>query len=212
MGNIYNRGLRNKAKLRGEVHYFTGKPCSKGHIEKRSTVNGSCMECARLKTASDRKKETGEQRAIRLQKSTDRAAEWRKNNPHHENTKIVKARWALENKNIVNLKNKIYRSNNKEKYAEWGKNWRKNNLAKNSAKTMKRYADKLQRTPVWLNDSHWLEINSIYELCAAWRSVGFDYHVDHIVPLVGKNVSGFHAPWNLQIISAKENLAKGNRI
>lgn len=178
----HNRGLRHEAKLRGDVHYFTGEPCKNGHIEKRMVSNGVCMECARLQTDKSRKKETFEQKELRLKLGTQRAAEWRKNNPNHQNTKIVKKRWAEENPD--------------QKY-------------KDSAK---RRAAKLQRTPSWLNAGHSLEIDSIYELCAAWRKVGFDYHVDHIIPLQGKEVSGFHVPWNLQILAAKENIGKGNRL
>ena len=38
-----------------------------------------------------------------------------------------------------------------------------------------------------------------------------DFEVDHIIPLRGSNVSGFHVPWNLQVIPMIENRIKGNR-
>lgn len=88
--------------------------------------------------------------------------------------------------------------------------WQKNHPSNRSKAAMDRHSKKLQRTPTWLNSGHLFEVESIYKYCGALRSIGLDYHVDHIVPLRGKTVSGLHVPWNMQVITATENISKGN--
>lgn len=65
----------------------------------------------------------------------------------------------------------------------------------------KRNRDKLQ-TPKWAN------LEAIAEF---YRNRPEGYHVDHIVPLNGVDVSGLHVLENLQYLLAKDNLSKGNR-
>ncbi len=104
--------------------------------------------------------------------------------------------WVIKNKDTVNLKHKRWSTNNKDRIA---------------AKSAKRHASKLQRTPNWLTEFDYDYIKNIYlQSSELTRITKVKYEVDHIVPLQGKNVSGLHVPWNLQILTAKKNRSKGN--
>ena len=73
--------------------------------------------------------------------------------------------------------------------------------AKN-ALNAKRRAATLQRTPAWADLK---AIKQFYLNCPK------GYHVDHIVPLQGVNISGLHVLNNLQYLTKSENSSKGNR-
>jgi hypothetical protein len=77
---------------------------------------------------------------------------------------------------------------------------------------MKYHAAKLKRTPPWLTEKHFEQIENFYTHAKIVEDfTGEKQHVDHIEPLRGKDRCGLHVPWNLQILPALENMKKGNR-
>jgi len=101
---------------------------------------------------------------------------------------------------------------NSEKLAARDAKYAKANPGKINAKTARRHAAKLQRTPPWLTKEQRAEIEAIYVLCAErTRVTGVPHAVDHILPLQGRTVSGLHIAANLQIITASENCRKHNK-
>ena len=130
-----------------------------------------------------------------------------------EELKAHQKEWRDKNKDKMYKKSLEWRKNNLDRYKELQNKSKKNNSAKVNARNAKRRADKLQRTPSWLTkDDFWL-ITEAYELAKLrTKHFGFAWHVDHIIPLKGKLVSGLHVPLNLQVIEGIENMKKNNRI
>jgi hypothetical protein len=86
------------------------------------------------------------------------------------------------------------------------------NPSKIVAKAMKRRAAKLKRTPPWLTEEHFEQMENVYFHAKIVEDfTGEKQHVDHIEPLQGKDRCGLHVPWNLQVLPALENMKKGNR-
>lgn len=85
-----------------------------------------------------------------------------------------------------------------------GRKWQENNKAYGASKSAERRARKLQATPAWAD----MDLIKRYYDTAATMC---DYHVDHIIPLQGKNVCGLHVENNLQLLPARLNESKGNK-
>ena len=89
-----------------------------------------------------------------------------------------------------------------EKHKEACAKWNSKNRGCKNALTAKYRAARLRATPPWADFE---AIRLFYDTCP----LGF--HVDHIIPLQGKTVSGLHVPNNLQVIPAILNLKKSNK-
>lgn len=101
---------------------------------------------------------------------------------------------------------------NREKRLAKVREYRSLNKGKANAWTKKYKTAKLQRTPKWLTeDDFWLMEQAYIVAQERTEKYGIKFHVDHIVPLQGKLVSGFHCPENLQVIPWYENIEKSNK-
>lgn len=103
----------------------------------------------------------------------------------------------------------IYNKQNPDKRKETALKYIKNNPDKSLANTVKRNARKLMAIPKWADEE---KIACLYSVAAMLNKYGNEkYHVDHIIPLRNNLVCGLHTYENLRVITAKENLAKGNK-
>jgi len=162
----------------------------------------------------------------------DRA--WRAKN--REKCRLVQAAWFARNREQSAQATARWRLNNPEKAKAQGVRHRAANAEKIKERSRKRYLEKkahiLALSSAWkktangrvaackqaairkarkkaiaLSPAYQAEIDGFYLFCHIFK--GFE--VDHVVPLVGRNVSGLHAPWNMQVLTRTANRQKGNK-
>jgi hypothetical protein len=183
------------AMEQGLKHYFTGKPCKHGHIENRLVSNRGCVTCLSNRTFNWK------------QLNKESLSKYRKDyhlanlEDQREKGRIRANKYYYENYEVVTEKQRVF-----------GRLYSKENPHIYQISNAKRRAARLSRTPIWLTDADHAEIKHIYEVAAKrTKKTGIQWHVDHIIPLRGKNVSGLHVPRNLKVITASQNYRKGNK-
>lgn len=141
-----------------------------------------------------------------------------------EKTKLWKNAWDQRNKEQRLAANRAYcarfperrvasRANwnnkNRERIAKVSAAWQKANRAKCAAYLAAHNAAKLRALPKWANRFFISEAYSLAILRT--KMLGYQWHVDHIVPLISKKVCGLHVEHNLKVIPGTLNMSKGNR-
>ena len=118
-----------------------------------------------------------------------RTDNWAKNNPDKHQAYCL----SKQKKDSTNRSSRKHYQKNKAHYI---------------AKEAKKRALKLLATTLWGQD----QVSEFYLKAKELERLnpGTKYHVDHVVPLVGKNVCGLHNHFNLQILTETENKRKGN--
>lgn len=131
------------------------------------------------------------------------------NAAHPEQAAANRAAWADANPEKIRAATDMYQRENPVKVAAQRARSIKKHSARVNATNARRQARKLQATPKWANEFFIEEIYALAKLRT--ELTGFEWQVDHIVPLRSKKVSGLHWEGNLQVIPAKVNMQKGNR-
>ena len=121
---------------------------------------------------------------------------WYQANPEHKRECSKKWRQANLEYNLEYLR-------------EYSKKWRQNNRdISNAYQARRRAAKKSALMP-------WIDVNVIKNFYTEARRLtkltGVKHHVDHIYPLQSEYMCGLHVETNLQILTEKENILKGNR-
>lgn len=107
-----------------------------------------------------------------------------------------------ENGSSIAVRKSGYYEENAETLKSYRRSYCKKNRPKCNALMAKRKAALLTRTPKWSNLE---KIAEIYQKCPK------GHEVDHIIPLQGRIVSGFHVPENLQYLPVSLNRRKKNQ-
>jgi uncharacterized protein involved in type VI secretion and phage assembly len=146
-----------------------------------------------------------------------------KKRPNTEAAKESRRKWLERNRQKQEESHAAWVRDNSDKRKLWAARWYKENRASVLAHqaeygkanphiarehSRRRKSALKLATPTWANTFF---IGEIYDLAKLrTRLTGIKWHVDHVIPIDGKRVCGFHCETNLQVVPAVVNMAKGS--
>lgn len=190
---------RAEAKARGLVHYYTGKPCKRGHVAIRFVNGWCCTVCKReayaiwaVDNVEKIKRKDREYSKKNREKKTAYRREWIKNNREADRAKS--RQWAKDNPEKARARLTAWKKANPDKVRE---NHVKRRARKNGADgafTAKQLVELLAKQ------------KGKCTIC--FCSIKNGYHVDHIKPLA---LGGSNWISNIQLLCRTCNLTKSSK-
>ena len=227
---------KQEAKERGLKRYYTAQPCNAGHYSERYTNGGACIDCLNANTRkrlaaiySDPDKHAlykrqCREKSRRLMSSDDyrerqnrlRRVAYATNEEYRQKRLQGMREWEAKNGHKRYAIKKRWLESNRDKARQSERKWRKNNPGRSRMFTKLWHIKRREAMPEWVNKKHVQDfydtVAILNQACGCTTPGKTAFHVDHIIPLRHPDVCGLHVPWNLQVLPAKENLKKSNKI
>lgn len=198
----------SKAKKIAKFAAITHKTCSScnetkeiARFRKRSGRNfgwvSKCLDCEKVEKQMYREKHK-EDIKLKRELMSDEIRQSNRNRYYANREHVLKkqAEYRDQNRDVVRDRVKANYYKDKSKYA----------LAS------RRKELKIKFVSVDFGELSDLLISESYKLRdMRTKATGVKWHVDHIVPLQSELVQGLHCGYNLQLLPASHNIAKGNR-
>jgi hypothetical protein len=206
---------RAAARAQGVVAYFTGQPCSHGHIDKRYTGTGRCYACQRARNNGD------------YADHTDRVKEIKKRSYAKNRIDVIaaSAAWAKANQAKANQYKRDYTQRNREKCRALSRDYLRERLKDPLFRRSRAMVYAIRRCLKGQKTSRRWEalvgftldelrqhLESKFTEGMSWDNYGPFWAIDHIKPI--SRCESFEEAWtlsNLQPLTHAENSRKRDR-
>jgi len=200
MKRLLTEKQKEEARIRAKAYYIKNKDKCLVAFKEYREANKDTIQVNKKKWYQDNKEycydKSRTYKSSNLEKSKEYDKTYREQNK--ESAKLYSTRYQKEKKELIRTQRASYRKLNRG--------------ILNAINGFHR-CSKLQATPIWLTKFDLDYMKHIYIQARELQKLdNIRRHVDHLVPLRGETVCGLHVPWNLQILTAEENISKNNRL